>query len=225
MAFHYVKAKEYSLDLDRLADHYKQNQFLDFDYYKEWIDGWIKVIRNTDKDTDNQIDSIKKDGLPAFEVFDMPVYLGGQEFILNFIVEGANAHIKDRNVPITKIPIRQFDSEIVWTKEKSDSSHNIDRPIIITPLPLDGPDKKIVIDGNHRISKLYEDHVPQINGYMIEPMYIVQDNILILTVDKAIYSFIMETEAIRRHLKIGKHSHELLFKSSLINNGFQKFNK
>ena len=96
LAFNYVKAEKYDLDFDNLANHLSQNQIINFDYYKEWIEGWLRVIKNADKDTDIQVENLRKNGLPAFEVFTLPVYLGEFNFILNFIVEGANAHIEKK---------------------------------------------------------------------------------------------------------------------------------
>lgn len=225
LAFNYVKAEKYDLDFDNLANHLSQNQIINFDYYKEWIEGWLRVIKNADKDTDIQVENLRKNGLPAFEVFTLPVYLGEFNFILNFIVEGANAHIEKKNPPVEKFAINRFDSEISWTKENKDTSHDINKPIIITALPLEGYEKKVVIDGNHRVTMLYANNVSTINGFFIEPADIIQDNILILSIDKAIYSFIIETEVFRHHLRIGKHSHADILKSSNINNAFKKFNR
>src|SRR5699024_12206451 len=66
-----------------------------------------------------------------------------------------------------KFAINRFDSEISWTKENKDTSHDINKPIIITALPLEGYEKKVVIDGNHRVTILYANNVSTINGFFI----------------------------------------------------------
>lgn len=223
MAFDLANLEEYSLDIDELRNYIYKHYQLNFEYFDKWIDGWFKVFKNAEKDTAIQINNLKKIGVPAVEVFTQNVHFGRVTFKFNFIIESAKEYVKNSKIKPRKIKAGEFSKYIKWSNESSATTHDIHNPIYLTTLPLDKY-MYIVIDGNHRLTKLLEDGVTEISCIDIYPMEIINHDILMFTIDKAIYAFMVEAKVFQQHLKLNNHSHQLLFKSSNINNAFKELN-
>ena len=223
MAFDLANLEEYSLDLNELRNYLHKYYRLDFKYFDQWIDGWIKVFKNAERDTTNQINTLKENGVPAVEVFTQNVHFGRVTFKFNFIIEGAKGYVKDSKIKPKKIKANEFSKQIKWSKEVSTTTHEINSPIYLTTLPMDKY-MYVVIDGNHRLTELLKKGVTEVSCIDIHPMEIINHDILLFTIDKAIYAFMVEAKVFEQHLKLHNHSHELLFKSSNINNAFKKLN-
>lgn len=224
MAFDYANLKEYSLDTDELRNYFYQHYRLNFKHFDEWLDGWIKVFKNAEKDTAIQVSNLKKTGFPAFEVFSQNVHFGRATFTFNFIVEGAKAYVKNNKIKPKKIKANQFSKEIKWSKESGTTTHDINNPIFLTTLPMGDNYMYVVIDGNHRVTTLLAKGATEISCIDIHPMEIINHNILMFTIDKAMYAFMVEAKVFQQHLNLNIHSHEALFKSSNINNAFKEMN-
>ncbi|WP_332698914.1 ParB/Srx family N-terminal domain-containing protein [Halalkalibacter lacteus] len=223
MAFDYTNLKEYSLDIDELRNYFYKHYRLNFKYFDQWIDGWIKVFKNAEKDTAIQINNLKKTGFPDFEVYRQNVHFGRVTFKFNFIIEGAKDYVKNSNIKQKKIKANQFSEQIKWSKESGTTTHDINNPIFLTTLPMEDY-MYVVIDGNHRLTKLLAKGATEVSCIDIHPMEIINHNILMFTIDKAIYAFMVEHKAFQQHLNLNIHPHEALFNSSNINNAFKKMN-
>ncbi|MEK3695481.1 hypothetical protein NYE33_00465 [Paenibacillus sp. FSL R10-2199] len=69
MPFDYPNIQRYEVDYDDLHLYLKQNFKLNFDYFEEWLNGWIRVLKNAEIDTQKQIDKLLENGIYGFEVF------------------------------------------------------------------------------------------------------------------------------------------------------------
>ena len=223
MAFDLASLEEYSLDINELRSYIYKHYQLNFEYFDQWIDGWIKVFKNAENDTTIQINNLKENGFPAFEIFTQNVHFGRVTFKFNFIIEGAKEYVKNSKVKPTKIKANEFSKQIKWSNEGGATTHDINNPIYLTTLPMDKY-MYVVIDGNHRLTELLKNGVTEVSCIDIHPMEIINQNILLFTIDKAIYAFMIEAKVFEQHLKLNNHPHELLFKSSNINNAFKKLN-
>jgi hypothetical protein len=131
--------------------------------------------------------------------------------------------VKNSKINPKKIKANQFSKQIKWSKESGITTHDINNPIFLTTLPLDDY-MYVVIDGNHRLTELLAKGATEVSCIDIHPMEIINHNILMFTIDKAMYSFIVEAKVFQQHLNLKIHPHEALFKSSNINNAFKKMN-
>ncbi|MGG0309281.1 hypothetical protein ABEY43_19615 [Priestia megaterium] len=223
MAFDLANLEEYSLDIDELRNYIYKNYKLNFECFDQWIDGWIKVFKNAEKDTAIQINNLKENGFPAVEVFTQNVHFGRATFKFNFIVEGAKEYVENSKIKPKKIKASDFSRQIKYSNEVSSTPNNINNPIYIATLPMDKY-MYVVIDGNHRLTELLKNGETEVSCIDIHPMEIIERNILLFTIDKAIYAFMVEAKVFDQHLKLNNYPHELLFKSSNINNAFKKLN-
>ncbi|YBV92791.1 hypothetical protein M1D53_11585 [Bacillus sp. PK9-021] len=223
MAFDLANLEEYSLDIDELRKYLYKHYKLNFEYFNQWLDGWIKVFKNAERDTVIQIDRLKENGFPAVEVFTQNVHFGKVIFRFNFIIEGAKEYVKNSKIKPKKIKASEFSKQIKYSNETSVTTNDISNPIYLATLPM-GKYMHVVIDGNHRLTELLKNGATEVSCIDIHPMEIINHNILLFTIDKAIYAFIVEAKVFEQHLKLNKHPHELLFKSSNINNAFKKLN-
>ncbi|AQU73808.1 hypothetical protein [Priestia megaterium] len=223
MAFDLANLEEYSLDIDELHNYIYKHYQLNFEYFNQWIDGWVRVFKNADKDTTIQINNLKKNGFPIVEVFTQNVHFGRVTFKFNFIIEGAKEYVKNSKIKPGKIKADEFSGQIKWSHEADATTHDINHPIYLTTLPMDKY-MYVVIDGNHRLTELLKSGVNEVRCIDIPPMEIINHNILLFTIDKAIYAFMVEAKVFEQHLRLNNHPHELLFKSSNINNAFKRLN-
>lgn len=223
MAFDLANLEEYSLDIDELHKYLYKHYKLNFEYFNQWLDGWIKVFKNAERDTVIQINRLKENGFPAVEVFTQNVHFGKAIFKFNFIIEGAKEYVENSKIKPKKIKASEFSKQIKYSNETSATTNDINNPIYLATLPMDKY-MYVVIDGNHRLTELLKNGATEVSCIDIHPMEIINHNILLFTIDKAIYAFIVEAKVFEQHLKINNHPHELLFKSSNINNAFKKLN-
>lgn len=223
MAFIYPELKKYYLDIPELRRFLYSHYRFNFEYFDQWIDGWINVFTNAERDTDTQIDNLMKHGVPNFEVFLQNVHFGEITFKFNFIINGAREYIKKKQVKAKKINASKFSENIKWTKESGKTSHELTEPIFITGLPMDNY-THVVIDGNHRLTELLEKGVTEIKYIEIPPIDILKEKILIFTIDKAIYAFMIEIKKYQLSVRKNEYPHKLLFESSNINNAFKDLN-
>lgn len=220
MAFHYVEAKKYDLDIEEIHKHLSNHPWPNFTYYNQWIEGWINVFKFAEKDTDIQVNNLIETGFPDFQVFTKEVHVGNANFFFNFIVQGANDYVKKSKVKPIKVKAKRFSEDIDWTEEPSGSTHNLHDPIYITALPLSHY-KYVVIDGNHRLTECLAKGEKEINCIDIPPMDILNRSILLFSIDKALYAFFIEAEVFKRHVIQNKFSHKEIFEASNIHNAFK----
>lgn len=214
MAFDFSTLSKYDINLEELRNYISQNKF-DFDYFDEWLDGWMNVFKTAEKDTLTQIQNLEEMGIPLFEVFIKDIHLGKVDFKFNFIIEGAKRHVKNKRLDVKKMSADEFVNTVTWTKENAESTHEITDPVYLTGLPLDNK-VRLLIDGNTRVSQLLEDGVDEINFYYISPADIVNEQILLFTIEKVMYSFLLETHTFKKYLNKGEHTHKFIFDSSNI---------
>ncbi|KYG33461.1 hypothetical protein [Priestia endophytica] len=222
MAFDYPNLKEYSLDIDELRNYIYKHFHLDFEYFDQWIDGWMKVLKSCEKDTDKQVNSLKENGFPMFEVFLQEMHFGGVTFKFNFIIDGAKDYVKTTQPKPKKMKASQFSKDIKWSRMQDDPKSELNNPILLATFPVENY-MSVVIDGNHRLTKLLEKGEREVDYIHINPMDIINHNILLFTIDKAMYAFIIEAKVFQQHLEKGT-PHKDLIESSNINNGFKEFN-
>ncbi|WP_252195859.1 hypothetical protein [Bacillus mycoides] len=222
MAYDFSTLSKYDLNLEELRNYILQNRF-DFEYFDEWVDGWMNVFKNAKMDTLTQIQNLEKEGIPSFEVFVKGINLGQIAFKFNFIIEGAKNHVKNSNLSVKKMSANHFVNTVTWTKEDAKSSHKINDPVYLTTLPL--ADKThLLIDGNKRVSQLLKGGADEINYYDISPMDIINAQILLFTIEKVMYVFLIETYSFKKHLNNRKYTHKHIFSSSHIFHDFKELN-
>ncbi|MGZ9869592.1 hypothetical protein ACU3L3_14330 [Priestia endophytica] len=222
MAFDYPNLREYSLDIDELRNYIYKHFRLNFEYFDQWIDGWMKVLKNCEKDTDKQVDNLKKKGFPMFEVFSQDMHFGRVTFKFNFIIEGAKDYIRTTQLKPKKMKAGQFFKDIKWSRMQGNPENELNKPIFLATFPVENY-MSVVIDGNHRLTRLLEKGEKEVSYIHIDPMTIISHNILMFTIEKAMYAFIIEAKVFQQHLEKGT-PHQVLFESSNINNAFKKFN-
>jgi|SRR5690625_1553353 len=224
MPFDYPNIQRYEVDFDDLQFYVQNNFRIDFDYYNEWLDGWIRVLKNAEIDTQTQIDSLLENGVYNFEVFQQDVFFGNITFKLNFIINGVDDFVKKTKPKTLKFKSKDFSKNIKWTREEEPSSKPLSNPIYLVWFPMHGYEY-LVIDGNHRVTEQLDKNKNEINGILIEPTTIINNGILLFSVEKAMYTFIVESNFMKEEIIKGEHSHKKLFESSFINHGLKVFNK
>ncbi len=222
MAYDYSTLTKYDLNIKELRNHVLQNQF-DFKYYDEWINGWMNVFINAEIDTLTQIQNLERNGVPLFEVFVKEISFGNADFKFNFIVEGAKNYIKNSKATPKKIPVSEFLKKVMWTEEETESSHEINDPVYLTTLPT-GNKMYLLIDGNKRVSQLLRSGANEIKYFDISAEDIIEQQILLFTIEKAMYAFLIETYTFQQHLKRGRYTHKDIFESSNIFKAFKALN-
>lgn len=220
MPFDYPNFREYEFDYDELHSYISSNQRFDFLFFNEWLDSWIKILKNTEIDTQKQIKNLYKNGIYNFEVFQQSIHFGDLTFKLNFIINGADDFVKREKPKVQRIKSTNFYRKIKWTEEYKLSTKSLSKPIYIVLFPMgyDG----LVIDGNHRLTQLLKKKQNTIDSIILYPEEIVGQNILLFTVEKAMYAFILEFHRFNHSLQM-QFDHEQLFKTSFIHNSFKKF--
>lgn len=104
------------------------------------------------------------------------------------------------------------------------SSKQLTTPIYLVWYPMENYNY-LVIDGNHRLSQLLETGQKEIQGILINPMDVIDEEILLFTVEKAMYAFLVEANFMKKGTRKGQYTHKQLFDSSGINNAFMILNK
>lgn len=222
MAYDFSTLSKYDINLGELRSYISQNKF-NFEYFDEWLDGWMNIFKNAEKDTLTQIKNLEEMGIPPFEVFVKEVHLGNVAFKFNFIIEGVKNHLKINGAALKKMSVDKFLKTVTWTKEDTESTHEINDPVYLTRLPLD--DKiYLLIDGNTRVSQLLKNEANEINYYDILPTDIINEQILLFTIEKVMLAFLLETYTFKKHLNKGEFTHRYIFKSSSIFHTFEKLN-
>src|SRR5699024_7267019 len=185
------------------------------------------VIKEADKQTERQLEMMSFNSIPD-NIFFQDASFGDFDFTLNFDIDKAFEFVNKYNVTKKEIMINWFGMDIMWNEENGQTRHDINESIIITDLPL-GRFKQVVIDGNHRLTKLKKDNVATVNVREILPLHILQHGILPYVVDQVLYTFILETTSfnylLNNLLEEGYKSHEDLYKISNIHNTFKTLNK
>ncbi|MEK5069602.1 hypothetical protein [Sporosarcina sp. FSL K6-1508] len=222
MAYDFSTLTKYDLNLKELRNYVLQNQF-DFKYFDEWVNGWMNVFLNAEIDTLTQIQNLEKNGIPLFEVFVKEISFGKANFNFNFIVEGAKNYIKNSKAAPKKKSVTDFLNKVMWTEEESESTHEINDPVYLATLPT-GNKMYLLIDGNTRVSQLLRSGTNEITYFDISPNNIIEQQILLFTIEKAIYAFLIESYTFQQHLKRGQYTHKDIFKSSNIFNAFKALN-
>lgn len=224
MPFDYPNIQRYEVDFDDLQLHVQNNFRIDFDYYNEWLDGWIRVLKNAEIDTQIQIDSLLENGIYKFEVFQQEVHFGNVTFKLNFIIDGVDEFVKKAKPETLKFKAEDFSKKIKWTREVEPTFKPLSNPIYLVWFPMYNHEY-LVIDGNHRVTEQLGKAGNEINGILIDPTTIINKGILLFSVEKAMYTFIVESNFMKEKIIKGEHSHKKLFESSFINHGLKVFNK
>ncbi|MFC5591682.1 hypothetical protein ACFPRA_22610 [Sporosarcina soli] len=223
MAYDFSTLTKYDLDLKELQKDVLQKEF-DFMYFDEWLNGWMNVFKNAEIDTSTQILNLEKNGIPPFEVFVKEISFGKANFKFNFIVEGAKNYINNSKVSPNKMSGKDFFSKVMWTEEEIESTHEINDPVYLVTFPT-GNKMYLLIDGNKRVSQLLKGGINEITYFDISPINIIEQQILLFTIEKAIYAFLIESYTFQQHLKRGKYTHKDIFKSSNIFNAFKTLNE
>lgn len=224
MPFDYPNVQRYEVDFDDFHLYLKQNYKLNFKYFDEWLNGWIRVLKNAEIDTQKQIDTLLKDGVYAFEVFQQNLHFGNITFKLNFIINGADDFVNRKKPKTSKFKAKDFGEKIKWTQTTGSPTKPLNTPIYLVWYPMDNYDY-LVIDGNHRLSQLLAKGQEEIQGILIKPIDVINEGILLFTVEKAMYAFLVEANFMKNEISKGQYTHKKLFDSSAINNDFKILNK
>lgn len=220
MPFDYPNFREYEFDYDELHSYISSNQRFDFLFFDEWLDSWIKILKNTEIDTQKQIKNLYKNGMYNFEVFKQDIHFDDLTFKLNFIINGADDFVKRGQPKVQRIKSANFFQKIKWTEEHGLSTKPLSKPIYIVLFPMgyDG----LVIDGNHRLTQLLKKKQNGIDSILFFPKEVIEQNILIFTVEKAMYAFLIEFNSFNQSTQM-QSNNEKLFKTSFIHSAFKKF--
>lgn len=96
------------------------------------------------------------------------------------------------------------------------SSKQLTTPIYLVWYPMENYNY-LVIDGNHRLSQLLETGQKEIQGILINPMDVIDEEILLFTVEKAMYAFLVEANFMKKELeKANIHTNNYLILRVLI---------
>lgn len=222
MAYDFSTLSKYDINLGELRNYISQNKF-NFEYFDEWLDGWMNIFKNAEKDTLTQIKNLEEMEIPQLEVFVKEVHLGKVTFKFNFIIEGVKNHLKTNGAALKKMSVDKFLKTVTWTKEDTASTHDINDPVYLTRFPLD--DKiYLLIDGNTRVSQLLKNEANEVNYYDILPTDIINEQILLFTIEKVMLAFLLETYTFKKYLIKGESTHKHVFESSNIFHTFKKLN-
>lgn len=224
MPFDYPHVQRYEVNFDDIHLYLKQNYKLNFEYFEKWLDGWIRVFKNAEFDTQKQIDNLLENGVYAFEVFQKDYHFGNITFKFNFIINIVDDFVNKKRPKKSNFKYKDFHEKIAWTHTTDSSTKPLTKPIYLVWFPTE-KSNYLVIDGNHRLSQLLEKRQKEIQGILIEPVHVINERILLFSVEKAMYAFLVEANFMRNEIKKGQHTHKLLFDSSGINNDFKVFNK
>lgn len=119
--------------------------------------------------------------------------------------------------------VPDFVDKVMWTEEESESTHEINDPVYLATLPI-GNKMHLVIDGNKRVSQLLRSGANEITYNDISITNIIEQQILLFTIEKAMYAFLIESYTFQQHLKRGRYTHKDIFESSNIFNAFKALN-
>ncbi|MDC7719491.1 hypothetical protein ACFX4Y_16875 [Priestia sp. YIM B13446] len=224
MPYNLVTSTKYNLDISNIENYIRSNGDFNFSYFDKWLEGWLKVFVNAEVDTQLQISNLQNvQTTGPMEIFLQDVIFNSYEHKLNFVINGVTDYLKKHSVKVQKIPASRFSQDIKWSRMKDNSTKDISEPIFITSLPKDGF-KEVVIDGNHRLTTLLSQGAQTVDCVTIKPEVILENDILLFSIDKAIFSFVIEHYVFQQHVKNGT-DHKVLFNSSSINTIFSMWNK
>ncbi len=227
MAYNFVTDKLYSVDFDELEIMFRKNNSLNFQYQEEWLNGWLKVLKRADQDTNIQFENKDKHNLSfeGFEIFQKKLIFPSFTFYFNFVITGARLFIEKTNPRIQKISLDSIQNKtfpLDWTPTDNwKGSVNNQKPIICTRFPI-GMNEYLLIDGNHRLTAKINTRQESVKSYIISPQEIVDHRILPTLIDASLYLFIIEASNFSKGLSENKYTHKQIFDSSLIHSSFKE---
>lgn len=221
MPYNLSTSTNYKLDLVAIRTFIEKNSKIKFHFYKKWLNNWMFVLENAEKETQKQIENLPKVSNQITQVFNQDIFFGSYKLSLNFIVDAAISYVAHNNILLKKEPIINFkNSNIKWSADSGTNYTN--GPIIIAYFPM-SVHRFLVIDGNHRVFESIKGNKSCIDTVLLKPEELMNSSTLPFSIDKAVYGFMVEAGNMNQLLKT--NSDALVFKSSAVNTFFKMWNK
>lgn len=238
MALNIKEMKIYSIDYSILEDYFTALPILsDVQLQKQYIKFWLRTLKSAENLTDSEVNTPEK--LLKYAVllethneqlqFQQKFIISEQEILLHFRISYLNMVIDTESQILeqsSKINLEEFTkptSEFLWTFENVDSKHPTNkRPIIVVPFN-NGPQKFIVIDGNHRISTAISKQLSSIDALFLSEGSVVDMEIPSSKFDMLFYIFINEINHIVTKRALENISDLDLLNLSFLKDGKYKF--
>lgn len=199
--------KLYTINYDNWAKElYKITIFKDKNIQKRYVDTWIQKFRELDENSSNllnleSINLILKEKDEDTEIFQLPIWYGSNCIYIHFPVSRIIKEIEDSEIyanDLCDININELKDKrrnIHWTQTE-DQVDIKSQPILMAKMPIGEYYKWLVIDGNHRITDAISKGKKNIKAILINPYWMVENNLFCNIFDKYLYIFQNEFEAL-----------------------------
>jgi hypothetical protein len=217
MPFYFRDLKKYDFDFEVLNTIFMQNPI--FNQYEFYVKRWVYIFQTLDLMDSVEISRNFKNSINIDQYYEYAFPIENQLFHLQFNIDTIIANIlkNPKEYPLQRIPLNDFsiggNTMVLYTDEPGPSKNHQEAPIILAEFPIEQSDF-IVIDGNHRITKLVNDGVKFAKVVGCHPMNRLS---FMTNVDWAMYLFKLESYHLSCRVNEGEDFMDLIKRSNAYN--------
>lgn len=201
----------------------KQLNIDKYTYVSKLNDEWVKVISEINDLYDKHMILNEIDKIDENEVYSVPRGNQWAPFVCDiaFNVGATKDYVKEREIQPIKLNYKNFGSEnddlVNFSYVETANSKLSDEPIIVVPdyvttrgsfySKQEPAQALLVIDGNHRASKLVDECNKEILAYYVSLEELLDENLFVTKLDGALYSQFADFTNIFREIENPKLKH------------------
>lgn len=219
----------------------KQENIAKYEYVSKINNEWVKVISNLNDLYDKKTLFSEIDEIDESEVYSVSRGNHWADFVcdIGFNVSAINDYVKEHEIQPIKLNYKFFGSEnddlINFSYKESIDFKLSNEPIIVVPdyvntrgsfYPKQEPSQTLlVVDGNHRASKLVDELDEEIMAYYVSLEELLDENLFITKLDGALYSQFADLTNIFREVQSPKLKHisRKYYRKSYLRKYFSEF--
>lgn len=206
MRIHYKSMELYDFNI-KIMDYssiLKMENIAKYDYVSKLNNEWLSVIYNMNVISDREYLFKRGEILGDVEVYSKSRGNHWSPFVcdIGFNISKTIDYIKNNKTQLIKLNALDFgesDNDLINYEDQGSIDFEVSQePIIVVPdyittresyYPKKTPaNTLLVIDGNHRVSKLLREEVNEINAYYISLEELLENDLFITPLDGAFYS-------------------------------------
>lgn len=230
MPFDFRNFHHYSINYSDLFNELNSIKIVnDLSIQTGYLLAWLKKLSDLDEIITNQLNtqqSIFEMQLKLQsekEIFQCEINYSNMKIFLHFRVSIANEIILPFKSKSQLIPTNEFmrkDSDFKWTPVDTNvnSYSDANEPIIIVPL-LNGIQRYLVIDGNHRLTYKTQHNIENINAIVISERTVIEQSLFSSVFDKYYYIMNNELERMAYQTLLNEVNADELVKKSYLYSG------